>query len=202
MTIYKITNLITVKLYIGQTVQSMNDRWLDHKFNARNPDKYTSALYCSIRKHGVENFKIEQLDTAKTREQLNIMEQTYIKALNTLVPNGYNLELGGNNKQSHPETRAKISAALKGRPIKNRMNGAPKGRAVSTARRAKISATMTGKAQPWKYKAIVAIETGTVYKSINEAAKILKVNRVTISGLLKSGKRGRLGLTFKFVSLD
>lgn len=198
MLIYKITNKITNKMYIGLTSVSLRERWTNHKSNCRNPAKYTSALYCSMRKHGIENFVIEQIDTASSLEELNIKEQTYIKALNTLAPNGYNLDDGGGSQNCHPETRAKISAALKGRPIKNRMNGAPKGRKVSEARKKQISATMKGKPQPWKHKAIIAIETGIVYESINAAAKALKMNRVTISSLLKSGKQGRLNLSFKY----
>jgi group I intron endonuclease len=197
MIIYKITNLKTNKIYVGLTSVSLRERWTNHKSNCKNPAKYTSALYCSMRKHGIENFKIEQIDTAETLGELNIKEQTYIKALNSLVPTGYNLDDGGGSQNCHPETRAKISAALKGRPIKNRMNGAPKGRPVSPERRTQISATMTGVAQPWKYKVIIAVETGVEYESINAAAKILNMNRVTISSLLKSGKQGRLGLSFK-----
>lgn len=40
------------------------------------------------------------------------------------------------------------------------------------------------------------LETGKIYESVNAAAKDLKVNRVTISKLLKTGKPGRLGLSF------
>lgn len=188
MIIYKITNKVTGKVYIGQTVQTLNNRWLDHKSNARNPDKYKSALYGSMRKHGLENFNIEQIDVAANLDELNIKEQTYIKALNSIVPKGYNLEPGGGSKQSHPDTRAKISAALKGRPIKNRMNGAPKGRPVSEERKARISKTMTGVAQPWKYKAVMLVETGEVFESLNEAAKKLGLSRQTIHAKIKVGK--------------
>lgn len=198
MIIYKITNTITKKMYIGLTSVSLNERWTNHKSNCKNPAKYTSALYCSMRKHGIENFTIEQIDTASSLEELNIKEKTYIKALNTLSPNGYNLDNGGGAQNCHPDTRAKISAALKGRPIKNRMNGAPKGRPVSEERRRRISETLKGRPNKALYKPIIAVETGTEYESINAAAKILKMNRVTISQLLKTGKQGRLGLSFRF----
>jgi hypothetical protein len=59
------------------------------------------------------------------------------------------------------------------------MNGAPKGRPVSAERRAQISATLTGKAQPSKYKT-VECSNGVTYESVNAAAKALNVNRVTI----------------------
>ncbi len=198
MIIYKITNKLTGKMYIGQTVQVLNDRWSDHCRPCQGKHINRSAIASAIRKYGKENFALEQIDSAETLDQLNIMEQTYIKALNTLAPNGYNLELGGSSKACHPETKAKISATLKGRPIKNRMNGAPKGRPVSMERRAQISATLKGRANKALFKPIIAIETGIEYESINAAAKALNMNRVTISQLIKSGKSGRFGLSFKY----
>jgi hypothetical protein len=57
-----------------------------------------------------------------------------------------------------------------------------------------------GKPNTALHKPVRAIETGVVYESVNAAAKALGVNRVTISGLLKTGKKGRLGISFKFVS--
>ena len=200
MLIYKITNRITGKIYVGLTTMSLSDRWNDHKSCSRNPAKYTSALYCSMRKHGVENFTIEVIDTAATLEELNIKERTYIKAFNTLVPNGYNLDNGGGAQNCHPETRKKISKTLKGREFKNRMNGAPKGRPVSEERRKRISETMKGVAQPWKYKAVTTPESGVVYESVNHAAAALGIGRTIISQLLKSGKtHKKTGLSFKFV---
>lgn len=197
MIIYKITNKVNGKLYIGLTSVSLRERWTNHKSNCKNAAKYTSALYCAMRKYGLENFSVDQIDTASTLEELNIKEQTYIKAFNTLAPNGYNLDDGGGVQNCHPDTRAKISATLKGRPIKNRMNGAPKGRPVSIERRKLISQTMMGKAQPWKYKAIKAVETGVIYESINTAAKALGIHRGIISNCIKTGKQHKKsGLTF------
>lgn len=188
MIIYKITNLITGKLYIGQTVQKLADRWSDHARPSRGIHQNRSAIASAIRKYGKENFKIEQIDVAGTLETLNLLEIHYIVKFNTLSPNGYNLELGGDNKTCHPETRAKISAKLKGRPIKNRMNGSPKGRPVSAERKAKISQTMTGKPQPWKYKAVTLVSTGAVYESITAASIALDCSRATIHAYIKSGK--------------
>lgn len=199
MIIYKITNTITGKMYIGQTVQPINHRWLDHKSNSRNPEKYVTALYASMRKHGLENFIIEQIDTANTLEELNIKEQTYIKALNTLAPNGYNLELGGGNKQTHPETREKISRKLKGRPFKNRYTGGNK-TPRTKEQKEHLSKLNKGKPNVALYKAIYVVETGQHFESINKAANYFKISRVTVSESLKSGKKTRQGYTFKLVN--
>lgn len=188
MVIYKITNTVTGKLYIGLTSVSLRERWTNHKSNCKNPDKYTSALYCSMRKHGIDNFTIGQIDTATSLEELNIKEQTYIKALNTLAPNGYNLDDGGGSQNCHPDTRVKISKALKGRAIKNRMNGAPKGRPVSLERRKQISTTLKGRSAIQNNEPVRDIETGEIFKSQKEAALKLKVSRQTINKWTKLGR--------------
>jgi len=188
MIIYKITNKVTNKIYIGLTSVSLKERWTNHKSNCKNPAKYTSALYCSMRKHGIENFNIEQIDTALSLEELNLKEKVYIKALNSLVPNGYNLDDGGGSQNCHPETRAKISATLKGRPIKNRMNGAPKGRPVSEERRKQISETLKGRPAKQNNQPIKNVETDEVFESQKEASKQLKVSRQTINKWTKAGR--------------
>lgn len=58
--IYKITNIITNKIYIGYTSQNINKRFYQHKYEAFNTDKESnhSYLYQSMRKYGTENFII------------------------------------------------------------------------------------------------------------------------------------------------
>lgn len=197
MIIYKITNKTNGKVYIGQTTQQLSERWWQH-CNRCPSQKHRSYIYNAVEKEGEDNFSVEQIASADSLDALNLLEEHYIKEYDCLAPNGYNLHPGGKGKVCHPDTKLKISATLKGRPIKNRQNGAAKGRPVSAERRAKISATMTGIPQPWKYKPVMAIETGTIYESVNAAAAALGVNRATISGLLKSGKVGRNGLSFRY----
>ncbi len=197
MIIYKITNTINSKIYIGQTVQKLIDRWSDHcrPYSGRHVNR--SAIASAIRKYGKENFVIEQIDSASTFEELNLKEETYIKALNCLSPNGYNLLLGGNNKQCHEETKEKIRQKLKGRPIKHRWAGGnPK--PPSEAHKAKMSAMWKGKPHTALYKKVLRSD-GQEFESVNAAAAALGLNRVTITGLLKSGKIGRSGFSFKFL---
>lgn len=108
MIIYKITNKQDGKIYIGQTVATLTKRWGEHK---RCTD--SAYIHNALRAYGIEAFTCEQIDTATTVEELNIKEQTYIKAFNSLAPNGYNLKPGGDNHQHHPETRARMSISAK-----------------------------------------------------------------------------------------
>jgi group I intron endonuclease len=93
--IYKIVNLINGKLYAGQTIRALNDRWSDHKRDAKNQVDY--PLYSAIRKYGVENFIIEIIDFASSLEELDNKEKFWIKELNSLCQNGngYNILDGG-----------------------------------------------------------------------------------------------------------
>jgi len=121
--------------------QPLYKRWQDHCRGDKQRDSY---LHRAIAKYGIENFSIEQIDFAETLEQLNLMEETYIKAFNCLSPIGYNLLPGGKNRRAHQETRNKISEKLKGREILNRWS---KGRSKphSEETKEKLSEMFKGK---------------------------------------------------------
>lgn len=93
--IYKITNKKNGKIYVGQAID-IYDRWKQHKYKAYNPKEkgYNSAIHGAFRKHGFENFTFEILEECKQNE-LDQKEQYWIKELNCLCPNGYNILPGG-----------------------------------------------------------------------------------------------------------
>ncbi len=202
MIIYKITNKINGKVYIGQTTQLLRDRWSDHARPSMGRHKNRSAIASAIRKHGKDNFVIEQIDEAVSLDELNIKEVTYIKAFGCLSPGGYNLELGGNSKACHEETKEKIRETLKGRKIENRWTGGNR-TPRTEAQKANLSSKIKGRSNTALFKSVQCIETGKIFESVNAAASEFEVNRVTISSLLKSGKQGvRLGVrgfSFKYL---
>lgn len=90
--IYKITNKINGKMYIGQTTTSINRRFFEHKYNAKTrTDKF--PLYCAIRKYGEENFVIEKIEECDN-DRLDEREIFWIAYFDTFK-NGYNSTLGG-----------------------------------------------------------------------------------------------------------
>lgn len=93
--IYKITNLINGKCYIGQSV-NIQKRFISHKSIAFNPKakSYNYPLYRAIRKYGWENFYFEILEECKL-EELNEREKYYISKYQAHGPKGYNLDDGG-----------------------------------------------------------------------------------------------------------
>ena len=90
--IYKITNLIDGKIYVGQSVHP-EKRWTEHKQRARNHyDNY--PIHLAISKYGEDNFNFEIIEWTPLYEE---REKFFIRELNTLVPNGYNLIEGGHS---------------------------------------------------------------------------------------------------------
>lgn len=92
MLIYKITNIINGKVYIGQTTKTLADRIKTHK-NSMVSGKQTH-LYSAMRKYGWDNFKFEVIATAETQCELNALEEYYIKKYDS-VRSGYNMAYGG-----------------------------------------------------------------------------------------------------------
>ena len=94
--IYKITNHINGKVYIGQTRNLIEYRWQHHLYKGRNPDKPDTdyPLYRAMRKYGLENFSILQVEEIDN-ELLDERECYWIQQENSLTPNGYNCDLGG-----------------------------------------------------------------------------------------------------------
>ena len=86
--IYKITNCLNGKIYVGQTRQPIEKRFLQH----RNAD---SPLGQAIRDCGIENFTIEVIEECTTPDTARQQEMFWVKALNCRVPNGYNQSDGG-----------------------------------------------------------------------------------------------------------
>lgn len=91
--IYIIINNINKKFYIGKTTSSIQKRFKRH-LNDATSMRCDTRLAKAIRKYGVENFYVEQLDTASTEDELNHKEQYWIEQLNA-IKEGYNASNGG-----------------------------------------------------------------------------------------------------------
>jgi group I intron endonuclease len=116
--IYKITNVINNKIYIGLTRQTINKRWSCHKCNAKTKRKRTH-LALAMTKYGVENFKIEHLKDCYTPSELYNTEIYFIKIFdsgNRTI--GYNNSTGGEVStmgfRHSDSTKIKLSIASKG----------------------------------------------------------------------------------------
>lgn len=96
--IYKITNLINNKVYIGETVRPVETRWKEHKSRAKSKKGshgYDYHLYSSMRKYGIENFIIEELEFCLDEERYE-RETYYIELFESFDrEKGYNSTIGG-----------------------------------------------------------------------------------------------------------
>ena len=105
--IYKFQNNLNGKIYIGQTRRDLKIRYLEH---LRAKDNY--PIHSALKKYGIDNFDFDILAIVESEtledlvEQLNTKEIYYINFYNSLVPNGYNIERGGNG---HIITRDKLT---------------------------------------------------------------------------------------------
>lgn len=92
--IYKITNLINNKIYIGLT-NNFNHRVLQHK-SAAKTGKYNYPLYNSINKYGENNFRFEIIDKTLSKDEIVEKEIYWIKFYDSQNESiGYNLRGGG-----------------------------------------------------------------------------------------------------------
>lgn len=122
--IYKITNKVNGKIYIGQTKNSIKARFLEHCWSAYSKNNTNIILYNSIRKYGVDNFVAEEIDVAYSKDELDDKERYWIKTLDSQNHDiGYNMCGGGEGGIGGPlfaghhhsiETRKKMSDDRKG----------------------------------------------------------------------------------------
>lgn len=98
--IYKITNLLNNKSYVGKTTFSLEVRWNKHlqNYNNSNSHCYNYYLYRAMRKYKINNFKIELIEEINNDSLLNEREQYWIKFYDTFK-NGYNMTLGGEGQR-------------------------------------------------------------------------------------------------------
>lgn len=130
--IYVIRNKVNNKLYIGQTTNKKGFKGRYHKkgegiervyeshlYERKVNKSYNEHLLNSIEKYGFNAFEvIEEFDVAYSKEELDKLEDMYIKIYNTIDGDcGYNNKYGGSNGNHTQETKAKLSEINKGRTV-------------------------------------------------------------------------------------
>lgn len=146
--VYKTTNLINGRIYIGQ-----------HKSNGWDEQYIGSGkiLEVALKKYGRKNFVCEIIESCKTKEELN-QKEIYWIAFYREKNNCYNITNGGEGRAaSHSEeTRKKLSKSLTGRVVpkeaRENMSNAHKGIRVSEESKLKISKALKGRPFSEKHK--------------------------------------------------
>ena len=205
MYIYVITNKLNGKIYIGQTINSVETRFKEHC------RKHNTLIDRTIHKYGKENFMFEILDTAETLEQLNELERYYISLSDSTNRDvGYNLCKGGNNTSGYThrkESREKMSVSRKGLFVgtKNPFYGKHhseeqilkwkadrKGRVLTEEWKKHLSDT-----SPFKVR-VKCLTTGEYFGSIKEASLKYGIPSTHISRVCRGVRKTCKGLVFAY----
>ena len=140
--IYKITNIVNGKSYIGKTTRDAVKTRIRQHLRGKGSQPVKDA----IEKYGQDAFTYEILHDGIIPEFLDDLEKEVIAKFNTVAPHGYNLTDGGEGGSPSEETRRKISKAGKGRTPWNKGKPSPyRGVPRSEETRRKISKANTGK---------------------------------------------------------
>lgn len=220
--IYKITNAVNGKIYVGQTHLSLDKRFQRHRKDAYGKVAKRMPILFAIKKYKSKNFKIELLEelTHVTQHEVDNREIYWGKLLNSLSPNGYNLKLGNANgilsqetkdkignvhrgKIVSDETRKKLSDSLKGRirPLSDRLNISKNhskfwlGKKRSTEDKIKMSKPKTFKhgISPLSKKVIAQCNGFTFrFNSITNAGRFFVFDKPISSGSIAKCCNGRL----------
>ena len=94
--IYKITNKINGKIYIGKTNCTVEERWESHKRDSVKETLEKRPLYSAIRKYGIKNFLVETIEECSLEDSSN-REQYWIEFYGSFKY-GYNATIGGDGK--------------------------------------------------------------------------------------------------------
>jgi group I intron endonuclease len=206
MLIYKATNLINGKIYIGQTTLSLEERIKYHKRDSQRLDTY---FYRAIKKYGWEAFKWEVIhDNIKTIEELDELEKYYIALYDTFdnPKKGYNTQSGGHHFKLTAEECKKRSERAKGES--NPMYGKPGtwlGKHFSEEHKANLSKSLSGKTRSSTIgennpaaKKIINLSTGEIFGCIKDACEKYQISNTALVNNIKGKTKLCCGCTWSY----
>ena len=209
MIVYKATNKINNKVYIGITTKTLEHRKSIHKKDSKTKNTY---FYKAIRKHGFDNFEWEVIDTAQSIEELHEKEIAYIKQYESFdnKEKGYNTTSGGGSLYKITESERKArSERAKGK--NNPMYGVPspmKDKQFSDEHKQKISASLKGSYREHVIggnnpaaKRVRNIETGEEFDTLTDAGKSCGKSRQNIGVACRSnGTKTAGGFHWEYIN--
>lgn len=215
--IYKATNKITQKSYIGQTNNFHSRKWQHERCYEKEKCKFHDA----IEKYGTDSFEWEILEICDTREKALELERKYIALYNT-YQNGYNENKGGVGGHN---AKPVVCLTLNGEFIKHydsvddtRNDGFDASCVLNSCRSPKRSShnhlfmwekdyflynpRCYQKTESSNMKSVIQCDIQgnfiQKFKSVNEASEITGANRTTISGVLARAYKSANGFIFVY----
>ena len=113
--IYKITNNINGKCYIGFT-EDVDRRWKQHK---RLLNRGVKPLYQAFRKYGLQNFTFEVIYESEDRGETLLIKEPYFIKLYDSIKSGYNFLEGGTNTNTPERRQNNRKRMLENNPMKD-----------------------------------------------------------------------------------
>jgi len=111
-TIYLITNKVNGKVYVGQTRQTLEERWKHHCAYAKRGFNY--PICKAIRKYKPEGFTITEIATCETQEWTNYLERMWIVIKDSCSRKiGYNVRVGGDASPMSEDSKKLLSESIK-----------------------------------------------------------------------------------------
>lgn len=222
-TVYCHENLTNRKRYFGITCQPLHQRW-------RNGNGYRNNdfFYRAIQKYGWNGFEHLVIQDGLSKKEAESLEIKLINDYDTTNPSkGYNIEKGGSGaNRITDETRNKIRHALKGHicseetrlkiSIANTGKRNPnKGKRMTAELVEKNRISHLGqipwnKGRPWSEserakcngKAVVCVETGTIFSTAHNAGRALKIDFSSINKCCRGRAKTAGGYHWKYLTAE
>lgn len=207
MVIYKLTNKVNGKSYVGQTTRDLKTRIAEHS------RKHRTVIEKAIKKYGIGSFSIETIDSADTISELNKKEVYWIEQVGCVVPDGYNQCNGGDNTMGfnhREESKEKMSASHKEldktaekNPFFGKNHTEEQRRKWSedrkndpryqeNMRKARIASVKSTQVK------VVNLDTKEVFDSIRQAADQYKLKSTHISRVCRGGRKTTGGFRWMY----
>ena len=214
--IYKITNKINGKVYVGQTKHSLVQRFYSHT----RPESYCTKLKNAIKKYGKENFIIEQIDHSHDRHEADSKEIFWIKKYkSTNDKYGYNILNGGHKPSS--KQKKKVLCIELNKFFESASDAADFFNCKKVETIARVCrgerptfkgnhfAYLDSKGNPMmdkidinskkRYKKTVCLETGVIFEDSKKASDLLGVSRNAVSMCCRGLTKTIKGYHFRYI---
>lgn len=191
MVIYKITNKVTGKIYIGQTIQTLHDRWREHVTTIK-----CRLLAEAIRENGRNAFVIESIARCDSKDEMNSREEYYIKLFKSRHPFGYNLNAGGYSNKKHEDTKKINRDSQLGKSNLNEFQKKKISTSLTKFYADRKNRKMSSMVQKTRVR-ILCHQNGMKYDSIRQLARELNLHRGHIGDVLKGAYSHHKGYTFE-----
>lgn len=216
-TVYHLFNTANGKAYVGQTWDSLDERWRQHC--RADGDMLVQR---AIRKHGSESFDRTVLVTCGTQAELDAAEDAFMLELGTLHPGGYNLRRGGSHGRHSDESRRKMSESHRGMKLsesakkklrlltpwnkgvffseesKEKMRQMKLGVPRSDEACRAVSEGMKSKVAPQMMKPVVCLNDGREFSSAKEASSFYGFPKTAVARVARGERPSYKGLSFRW----